>query len=212
MRRQTRDITQDFPLLRPDAAGLRLVYLDNAATTQKPQPVIDRICAWYRQQNANVHRGNYPLALAADSALAAARATVQRWLHAASAEEIVFTRGCTEGLNLIAAAALDAWAAPGDNIVVTELEHSSNDLPFREQCRRRGVALRVAQAGQDGSLRPQDVLALTDSRTRLVAITAMSNVTGFRPELPCLIRQLHGRGIRVAVDAAQEAAHHRIDE
>ena len=211
MRRQTRDITQDFPLLRPDASGRRLVYLDNAATTQKPQPVIDRICAWYRQQNANVHRGNYPLALAADSALAAARATVQRWLHAASAEEIVFTRGCTEGLNLIAAAALDAWAAPGDNIVVTELEHSSNDLPFREQCRRRGVALRVAQAGQDGSLRPQDVLELTDSRTRLVAITPMSNVTGFRPELPCLIRQLHGRGILVAVDAAQEAAHHRID-
>lgn len=211
MRRQTCDIAQDFPLLHPDAAGRRLVYLDNAATTQKPQPVIDRICAWYRQQNANVHRGNYPLALAADSALAAARATVQRWLHAASAEEIVFTRGCTEGLNRIAAAALDAWAAPGDNIVVTELEHSSNDLPFREQCRRRGVALRVAQAGQDGSLRPQDVLALTDSRTRLVAITAMSNVTGFRPELTCLIRQLHGQGIRVAVDAAQEAAHHRID-
>ena len=211
MRNLESPVRDDFPILQPSCGENPLVYLDSAATTQKPEVVIGRIADYYRGENANIHRGSYPLSIQADKSCEAARKTVQGWLGAALSREILFTKGSTESLNLLAHTALAAWAEPGDNVVVTELEHSSNFYPFQAQCRLRRVEFRVAPANRDGTLDPKAVERLIDSRTKLLSITAMSNVTGFRPDLIPLIRYAHDKGARVAVDASQEAAHHRIN-
>lgn len=202
---------EDFPILRAQPGERPLVYLDNAATTQKPEAVIRRLTDYYSRENANIHRGGYPLSLRAEQLYEQARRRVQAWLGALSPREVVFTKSSTEGLNLLAHAGLDAWAGPGDNVVVTELEHASNYYPFRRQCDVRQVEFRVAAARQDGWLDPEAVEALLDSRTKLVSVTAMSNVTGFRPNLEAVIRAAHRVGARVAVDASQEIAHRRVD-
>lgn len=201
----------DFPILRTQPGERPLAYLDNAATTQKPEAVIRRLADYYSRENANIHRGGYPLSLRAEQLYEQARRRVQGWLGAASPREVVFTRSSTEGLNLLAHAGLEAWAGPGDNVVVTELEHASNYYPFQRQCAVRQVEFRVAAARRDGSLDPEAVEALLDGRTKLVSVTAMSNVTGFRPDLKTVIRAAHRVGARVAVDASQEIAHHRVD-
>lgn len=201
----------DFPILRTQPGERPLAYLDNAATTQKPEAVIRRLADYYSRENANIHRGGYPLSLRAEQLYEQARRRVQGWLGAASPREVVFTRSSTEGLNLLAHAGLEAWAGPGDNVVVTELEHASNYYPFQRQCAVRQVEFRVAAARRDGSLDPEAVEALLDGWTKLVSVTAMSNVTGFRPDLKAVIRAAHRVGARVAVDASQEIAHHRVD-
>lgn len=204
---QTNAIKKDFPLLEQSP---RLVYLDNAATTQKPDCVLRRMGTYYRQENANVHRGQYPLSVRSESAYAKARATVQRWLGASRAEQIVFTKNSTEALNLVARGLEGQGLGPEDNVVVTELEHSAAFYPFREVCRRTGAAFRVIPARKDGTLDPEEASRYLDRRTRLLCVTAMSNVTGYRPPVQELIRQAHRWGARVMVDATQEAAHHRI--
>lgn len=204
-------VIEDFPLLCQARGERPLVYLDNAATTQKPDAVIRRLSDFYQRENANIYRGSYPLSIRAEESYEKARRTVQRWIGAADPQEVVFTKSSTEGLNLLSQGALAAWARPGDNVVVTELEHASNYYPFRQQCSARQVEFRVIPARHDGSLDPDVVGTLVDERTRLLSITAMSNVTGFRPDLDAVIQMAHERGARVAVDASQEIAHHRVN-
>lgn len=187
-----------------------LIYFDNGATTQKPQAVIDRLVRYYSFENSNIHRGDYPLSGRAEKMYEHARETVAEWLGAGEPEEIVFTRGSTEAINLAAACAGETWLGPGDNLVVTEMEHSSNYFPWKRQCEKRGAGFRVAAGEPEGSLRAEAVISRMDERTRLVAITAMSNVTGFRPDVKQIIKKAHEKGIPVLVDASQEIAHHRI--
>lgn len=187
-----------------------LIYLDNGATTQKPQGVLQRLMKYYMEENANIHRGNYPLGNRADELYQHARLTVAQWLDAEEPEEIVFTRGSTEAVNLVASSVRETWLRPGDNVIVTELEHSSNYFPWKHQCGQCRAELRVAKAEQDGSILADNVIALMDERTRLVAVTAMSNVTGFRPDIRRIIRAAHEKGSYVLVDASQEIVHHTI--
>lgn len=198
---------KEFPFFHQQKPPL--IYFDNAATAQKPQAVIERMTRYYTFENANIHRGSYPLSSQALSMYDAARETVRRFLDANTPEEIVFTKGSTEALNL-AADVLCRSLEPGDNVVVTELEHSSNYVPWKRGCQRADAELRTAQAETDGSLRPERVTALIDSRTKAVAITGMSNVTGFRPELKGIIRYAHQCGALTLVDGAQAIVHEPV--
>lgn len=204
-------VRKDFPILCSPEGEKNLVFLDSAATTQKPEAVIQRLSDYYRYENTNIHRGSYPLSLRAERCFEQARRTVQQWLGAPRAEEILFTKSATESLNLLAHSVLAVWANPGDNVVVTELEHASNYYPYREQCRIRGLEFRVAPVHADGTLDLTAMRSLIDGRTKLVSITAMSNVTGLCPELPPLIQLAHGKGALVSVDASQAVAHHRMN-
>ena len=202
------EIRRDFPILNQE--GKPLVYLDNGATTQKPQAVIDRLCRYYSMENSNIHRGSYPLSSQASRMYERARETVRSWVDAEYGEEIVFTKGCTESVNLAAAAVFETYVCPGDNVIVTELEHSSNYFPWKNQCEKKCAQFRVALAQTDGSLRAEDVLDQMDSRTRLIAVTAMSNVTGFCPDVDRIIREAHKRGVLVLIDAAQAVVHRAV--
>lgn len=202
------EIRRDFPILNQE--GKPLVYLDNGATTQKPQAVIDRLCRYYSMENSNIHRGSYSLSSQASRMYERARETVRSWVDAEYGEEIVFTKGCTESVNLAAAAVFETYVCPGDNVIVTELEHSSNYFPWKNQCEKKCAQFRVALAQTDGSLRAEDVLDQMDSRTRLIAVTAMSNVTGFCPDVDRIIREAHKRGVLVLIDAAQAVVHRAI--
>lgn len=201
-------IRNDFPLL--SNIEQPFVYLDNGATTQKPKMVIDRLNQYYLYENSNIHRGNYLLSSHASRIYENARGTIQRWINARYMDEIVFTKGSTESINLVAAAAFETLIHSGDNVIVTELEHSSNFFPWKHRCEKNGVELRVAQAEKDGSLNADLLLSLMDKRTKLVAVTAMSNVTGYRPELDRIIAEAHRNGVWVLVDASQEVVHHVI--
>jgi cysteine desulfurase/selenocysteine lyase len=191
----------DFPLLQR-----RIVYLDSAATSQKPRAVIDAVSRFYEQTNANVHRGVYRLAEEADAVLASAREAVRRFIGAADANEVVFTRGTTESINLVA----QGWAArrlrAGDEIAVSVLEHHSNFLPWQRVARETGASLRIVPL--DEMMRPDRWLS---ARTKLVALSHVSNVLGL--ELPAaeIVQAARGRGAAVLVDAAQSAPHLPLD-
>lgn len=201
-------IRSDFPMFQNQKEPF--VYLDNGATTQKPKAVIERISRYYAGENSNIHRGAYPLSRHASQLYENARKTVQQWLDAESADEIVFTKSSTEAVNLVAAAAFDTFIGKGDNVIVTELEHSSNYFPWKHHCEKNGAEFRVAAAAVDGSLKPEVVLSLMDQRTKLIAVTAMSNATGFRPDLARIIEEAHRNKVPVLVDASQEAVHRII--
>ncbi len=199
-------IRGSFPVFTQDPS---LVYLDNAATSQKPQPVIDRLVQYYTFENANIHRGNYPLSNHASKLYEDSKQTVCNWLDAEDKEEIVYTKGSTEAINLVAAV-LREQVKPGDNIVTTELEHSSNYFPWKELCEKTGADFRVAKAKKDGSLDPAAVLELVDEHTKLLAITGMSNATGFQPDLKQLIPAAHEKGALVLVDGTQLVVHKKV--
>lgn len=199
-------IRRSFPVFTQDPS---LVYLDNAATSQKPQPVIDRLVQYYTFENANIHRGNYPLSNRASKLYEDSKQTVCNWLDAEDKEEIVYTKGSTEAINLVAAV-LREQVKPGDNIVITELEHSSNYFPWKELCEKTGADFRVAKAKKDGSLDPAAVLELMDEHTKLLAITGMSNATGFQPDLKQLIPVAHEKGALVLVDGTQLVVHKKV--
>lgn len=201
-------IREDFPIFRNQAQPF--VYLDNGATAQKPWAVIRRMNQFYQYENSNIHRGSYPLSSSASQMYEDAREKIRIWIDAEYADEIVFTKSCTEAINLAAFAVFEAWIRPGDNVIATELEHSSNFFPWKHWCERSGAQFQAARAGTDGSLGAQAVLSLVNSRTKLIAMTAMSNVTGFRPELETIIREAHRRGICVLVDASQEIVHQAV--
>lgn len=203
---QQQEIRSKFPVF---SQNKRLVYLDNAATSQKPEGVIDRVRQFYLSENSNIHRGNYPLSSRASEYYAHSKQTVSHWIDARTPEEIVYTKSSTEAINLVAAG-MDGLTGPENNIVTTELEHSSNYFPWKELCRRTGAQFRVAEAEEDGSLKTEKLLKLIDCHTKLVAVTGMSNAGGFCPDLKKIISEAHNKGALVLVDATQLIVHRMI--
>jgi cysteine desulfurase / selenocysteine lyase len=203
-------LREDFPILHRSVHGKPLVYLDNAATSQKPQCVIDGEARYYAELNANIHRGVHALSQQATDAYEAARNTVRRFINAARREEIVFVRGTTEAINLVAA----SWGQrlqPGDEILITEMEHHSNIVPWQLLCERSGAVLRVAPIDDAGELMPDEFERLLGPRTRLVAVTHLSNALGTINAVKRIIDLAHAKGAAVLIDGAQAAPHLEID-
>ncbi|MBV1789831.1 cysteine desulfurase [Marinobacterium sp. D7] len=201
----------DFPLLARQMHGRPLVYLDNAATSQKPQPVLDALQYYYRQQNANVHRGVYQLSEEATAAYEAARARVQRFINAAAMEEIIFLRGTTEAINLVAQAYARPRLQPGDEVLISAIEHHSNIVPWQIVCRQTGAQLRVIPVLDNGELDQSAFAELLGPRVRLLALTHVSNALGTINPIAEMIAQAHRQGIPVLIDGAQAVPHLRVD-
>jgi cysteine desulfurase/selenocysteine lyase len=204
-------IRRDFPILQQRVHGRPLVYLDNAATTQKPQVVIDRVTQYYTEENANVHRGVHWLSDRATSAFEEARAAVGRFLNARDSREIVFVRGTTEAINLVAATFGRSRVGPGDEIVISAMEHHSNIVPWQILCEQQGARLRIIPITGEGELDLDAYAALLSDRTRIVSVLHVSNVLGTVNRVEEIVRLAHRRGIPVLVDGAQAVAHRAID-
>ena len=204
-------IRAEFPILAQEVNGRPLVYLDNGATSQKPQRVIDAIRRYYEFDNANVHRGLHALSERATNAYEGARDTVRAFLNAADRREIVFVRGATEGLNLVA----QSWArprlGPGDDVVITTMEHHSNIVPWQIVCRQTGARLRVAPIHDSGELDMEAFTNLVSERTRIVAVTHVSNALGTVNPVAEIVATAHAAGAVVVLDGAQAAAHSVVD-
>ena len=203
-------LRQDFPILRQTVHGKPLVYLDNAATSQKPQRVIECEARYYAELNANIHRGVHSLSQQATEAYEAARDTVRRFINAQHREEIVFVRGTTEAINLVAAS-YGQGLRPGDEILITEMEHHSNIVPWQLLCERSGAALRVAPIDDAGELRLDAFERLLGPATRIVALTQLSNALGSINPVQRLVALAHAVGAVVLVDGAQAVAHLPVD-
>lgn len=204
-------VRRDFPILQSRVHGQPLVYLDNAATTQRPNAVLDAMADFYRGQNANIHRGVHQLSEWATDAYEGARRTVQRFINAQDPAECVFVRGTTEAVNLVA----QAWArprlAPGDRVLVTGMEHHSNLVPWQVVCEQTGASLDVVPVRPDGDLDLEALGRLLTSRTRVLALTHTSNVLGTINPVRRLADMAHAAGAVVLVDAAQAVAHTPVD-
>ena len=200
-------IREDFPILQTTVNGKPLIYLDNAATTQKPQAVIDAITTYYTTINSNIHRGTHHLSNLATEAHEAARKTVKNYINAQHDHEIIFTRGATEAINLIAFSFGEAFVQPGDEVIVTEMEHHSNFVPWQLMCQRRGAHFRVVPIDSDGKLRLDVFKELLSDRTRMVAFNHVSNSLGTINPAKEIIRMAHDSGAAVLVDAAQAVQH-----
>ncbi len=201
----------DFPLLRETVNGRPLVYLDNAATTQKPQSVIDAQAAFYSHSNANVHRGVHTLSQRATEAYEAAREKVRCFINAASTREIVFVRGTTEAINLVAQSFARPRLTDQDNIIVSAMEHHSNIVPWQMACGQTGAELRVAPVNDAGELDLDMFSRLLGPSTRLVAITHLSNALGSITPVARIIELAHAQGVPVLLDGAQAIAHLGVD-
>jgi cysteine desulfurase / selenocysteine lyase len=206
MRRRT-----DFPILAESVNGHPLVYLDNAATTQKPRSVIDALSRYYAHDNANVHRGVHTLSQRATDDYEAARTNIARFINARAAEEIVFTRGTTDAINLVAQSFGRPMLRPGDEIVISALEHHSNIVPWQLLCGQTGAVLKVVPVDDAGELDLDDYASMLGSRTRLVAITHVSNALGTITPIERIIALARAAGIPVLVDGAQAIAHVSVD-
>ncbi len=204
-------IRQDFPILALSVRGKPLVYLDNAATSQKPQSVIDRLTRYYTTGNANIHRGVHYLSETATQDYENARGVVRRFVNAADEREIVFTRGTTEAINLIASTYGRQKVKAGDEVVVTGLEHHSNIVPWQMLCEAAGATLRVAPVNDRGEVLLDEYAKLLTGRTRVVAINHVSNVLGTISPVKRMIELAHGVGAVAAVDGAQAVPHLRVD-
>ena len=196
-------IRRDFPILAQTINGKPLIYLDNAASSQKPQIVIDTLTRYYREDHANIHRAVHTLGVRATEAYEGARVQVQRFIGAERPEEIVFVRGATEGINLIAQTYGRSLLRQGDEIVITTMEHHSNIVPWQILCEQTGAVLRVAPINDDGELMLDEYEKLLGSRTKLVSITHVSNALGTINPLRQIVTLAHDRGIGVVVDGAQ---------
>ncbi|AEI80480.1 cysteine desulfurase SufS [Cupriavidus necator N-1] len=203
-------LRQDFPILRQTVNGKPLVYLDNAATTQKPQSVIDSEAHYYGALNANIHRGVHTLSQRATDAYEAARDAVRDLINAAGREEIVFVRGTTEAINLVAAT-FGQRLRPGDEILISAMEHHSNIVPWQLACQRTGALLQVAPINDAGELMLEQFAQLLGSRTRLVALTHLSNALGTVNPVRHIIELAHFHGIPVLIDGAQAVPHLKVD-
>jgi cysteine desulfurase/selenocysteine lyase len=208
---EVRKVRGDFPILKRKVNGKRLVYLDNAATSQKPRQVIDTLVRYYEDENSNVHRGVHHLSDRATQAYELARARVQRFLNAADAGEIIFVRGTTEGINLVAQAYGRRHVQAGDEIVLTEMEHHSNIVPWQILCEEKGARLRVAPINDRGELLLEEYGKLLGPKTRLVSVTHVSNALGTINPLKAIIRMAHERRVPVIVDGAQAVPHLKVD-
>jgi len=204
-------VRADFPILRRQVHGHPLVYLDNAATTQKPQVVLDALTRYYTDINSNVHRGVHNLSELATEAYDGARTKVRRFFNAASDREIVFTRNATEGINLVAFAFIRPTLQPGDEVVISAMEHHSNIVPWQLVCEERGARLRVLPMDDRGELLIDQLDALLTDRTRIVAMSHMSNALGTVNPIDEIVRIAHARGIPVLADGSQAAYHMPVD-
>lgn len=204
-------IREDFPILGREVYGKPLVYLDNGATTQKPRSVVEAMTHEYYNVNANVHRGVHFLSQQATELHEQARETVRRFLNARSTAEIIFTRGTTESINLVATTFGDAILKEGDEVIVSEMEHHSNIVSWQLVQARKGIRLRVIPITDEGELRLDEYEKLFNERTRLVSITHVSNVLGTVNPVKEMIRTAHDHGVPVLVDGAQSTPHFAVD-
>ncbi len=204
-------IRADFPILRRQVRGKPLVYLDNAATTQKPQVVLDAITHYYTNLNANVHRGVHELSEVATDAYEAARGKVRAFLNARDVREVIFTRNATEGINLVAYAFGRANVSAGDDVVISAMEHHSNIVPWQLLCEEKGATLRVVPIDDAGELILDALERLLGPKTKLLAITHMSNALGTVNPIGEIVRVAHAAGVPVLVDGSQAAYHMPVD-
>ena len=204
-------VREDFPILSREVHGKPLVYLDNAATTQKPLCVLDAMRDEYLNENANVHRGVHYLSVQATELHEQARETVRRFLNAKSTSEIVFTRGTTEGLNLIASTFTEAMMEPGDEVIVSTMEHHSNIVPWQLAARRKGIKLRVIPMSDNGILDMEAYKSLFNEKTKIVSVAHVSNVLGTINPIEDIVRIAHDNGVPCVVDGAQSAPHMKVD-
>ena len=204
-------IREDFPILKETVNGRPLVYLDNAATSQKPQAVIDALVSYYMTENSNVHRGVHTLSQKATDAYEGAREKVRQFINAEHDKEIIFVRGTTEGINLVAQTYGRTHVGPGDEIIVTAMEHHSNIVPWQILCEEKGAYLKVVPINDDGELLLDEYENLLSPRTKLVSIVHQSNALGTINPVEQVIELAHSRGIPVLLDGAQAVAHVPID-
>ena len=201
----------DFPILQETIGGQPLVYLDNAATTHKPQSVIAAEADYYRHTNANVHRGVHTLSQRATDAYEAARGKIARFINAASSNEIIYVRGATEAINLVAQSFARPRLKPGDEILISAMEHHSNIVPWQMVCEQTGALLKVVSINDAGEFEFDSFERLLGPRTRLVAVTQLSNALGSIVPIERVIELAHGRGVAVLIDGAQAIAHRGVD-
>ena len=204
-------IRRDFPILRQRVHGRRLVYLDNAATSQKPQVVMDAIGQYYERDNSNIHRGVHFLSEHATEEFEAARRIMQSFLNAADASEIIFVRGATEAINLVAQTYGRTHVHAGDEVLITAMEHHSNIVPWQILCEEKGARLRVAPITDSGELLLEEFENLLGPRTKIVAVTHVSNALGTINPVPRIIEIAHRGNIPVLVDGAQAVPHLKVD-
>ncbi len=204
-------VRKDFPILRQLVRGKPLVYLDNAATSQKPRPVIDALVRYYTEDNANVHRGVHLLSERATRAYEEARVKIARYINAVDAHEVIFTRGTTEGINLVAQTFGRQRLQPGDEVIISAMEHHSNIVPWQMICEERRALLRVIPMNDAGELLMDEYEQMLNERTRLVAVVHVSNSLGTINPVREIVEMAHARNVPVLVDGAQALPHMRVD-
>ena len=204
-------IRRDFPILQRTVNGKPLVYLDSGATAQKPERVIEAVNRLHREQNANIHRGVHQLSAEATQLYEQARERVRTFIGAASREEVIFTAGATASINTVAYAWSERFLHEGDNIIISEMEHHSNIVPWQAVAERRGAEIRVLPFDEEGRLMTEQLDTLLDERTRMVAVTQASNTLGTRPDLRPIIEKAHAVGAHVMVDGCQGVVHGGVD-
>ncbi len=204
------EIRRAFPILHQDIHGHPLVYLDNAATTQKPRAVIDAISRYYEHDNANVHRGVHELSNRATQAFEGARKRIAKWIHAKEEAEIIFTRGTTEGINLVAQT-FGRGLKAGDEVLITHMEHHSNIVPWQMACQATGATLRVAPIDDNGALLMDEFEPMLSSKTKIVCVVHQSNSLGTINPIAEITKKAHAVGALVLVDGAQATSHNKID-
>lgn len=204
-------IRKDFPILSREVYGKPLVYLDNSATTQKPRIVVDAIANEYYSENANVHRGVHFLSQQATELHESARAKIAKFLNASSPSEIVFTRGATEGLNLVASSFGEAFLKEGDEVIISAMEHHSNIVPWQLLEMRKGIKIKVIPITEDGELSVDEYEKLFDERTKLVSVTHVSNVLGTVNPVKELATIAHSHNVPILIDGAQSVPHIKVD-
>lgn len=205
------EIRKDFPILEQKIYDKPLIYFDNAATTQKPRCVVEKIENGYYNVNANIHRGVHFLSQAATEAHEEARQTIQRFINARSSNEIVFTRGTTESINLIATTFVDACMNPGDEVIVSTMEHHSNIVPWQMAAARKGISLKVIPMNDNGELDMDVYRTLFSDKTKLVSVMQVSNVLGTINPVKQMTQIAHEAGVPVMIDGAQAVPHMKVD-
>lgn len=211
MRINLEQLRADFPSLHQTVNGHQLVYFDNAATTLKPQMVIDRLNSFYQKENSNIHRGAHYLSLKATEAYEEARSTIKEYLNASHSHEIIFTRGTTESINLVASSFSKKFVREGDQILVSAMEHHSNIVPWQIACAERKATLQVIPVNSDGELILDGLDELLNEKTKIVAITHVSNALGTINPIEQIISKAHQKGIPVLIDGAQAVPHMKVD-
>ncbi len=204
-------VRSDFPILSREVYGKPLIYLDNAATTQKPLCVLDAMRDEYLNVNANVHRGVHYLSQQATDLHEAARETVRRFINARSTSEIVFTRGTTESINLVVSSFCDEFMHEGDEVIVTVMEHHSNIVPWQLQAAKRGIAIKVVPMDNDGNLKTDEIEGLITPKTKIISVTHVSNVLGTVNPVKDIAAIAHAHGLPILVDGAQSTPHFKVD-